>query len=1168
MEDKTIMKEAIFYIKQIVEDELNSSNVDERDNLIEEGLSSIQIMKISSKLKKFGLDLSFEKLMKNPTIEDWNKLIGFDGENDVKDLKKSNNPYEEFPLTDTQYAYFIGREDSQILGGVGCHTYLEMDGKNINTDKLKKAWDILKNKHTMLKARFNNNETQQIMEKPYPNEMGVYDFRLSEKSEEDEKLLELRNKLSNRKLKVEYGEVAGLNVALLSDDRHKIFLDVDLLAVDLRSLTVLIDELSKIYDDDLKISGSDFEFKDYLLNKQISDKLFNKDKEFWQGKIKDSLLLESCNLPLKKKPELIEKVIFSRRKKILDKMSWNKIKRNAKLNKITPSMVLLACYSMIIERWANQNKILINVPFDKSYENEITTNVIGNFTDLLLVECEIKDEIFINRARQLSNTFLENISHSSYSGIKVQRDICKEVGKSFNVAPVVFSCNIDYSLETEKSKKIFGDIVYMSSQTPQVWLNFQTYVIDEELILYWDAPEGLYPENMLDDMFDSLNDLLHSLTDNDNWYIKHDILPESQKEMREKELKDILPLQYPEKNLYTDFIKTVKIYFEKVAIIDAETGVTISYKDLYENSLKVASKLISKGVKNGDYVGITLPRGYKQIIGLLGILFSGAAYVPIGISQPKERRKKIYEQIKIDYVLSDEKTIKDLFLDMDSVNLVDIDKCENERSIEKPVEINNSDTAYVIMTSGTTGVPKGVEITHNSAINTINDINEKYKIGSKDSVIAVSAIDFDLSVYDIFGMLSVGGTVITLNEDNFKDPDLWIKLIERYDVSLWNSVPILFDMLITMAEGKDTFLPLKTVLLSGDWIPTTLPGRFYKRSKNSMVVGMGGATEASIWSNFINIPEEIPKDWISIPYGKALKNQVYRITDNLGRICPDYVRGELLIGGVGVAKGYRGDKELTSKKFIQKDNMKWYRTGDNGRTWNDGTIEFLGRLDNQVKVKGHRIELGEIEIAIERFKGVKNVIVDFIDIGNVKQLTAFVDFKNIPAYKEKSENPDTNEFVFINSESEVVNENKIFVINELMSYLRNSLPKYMIPMHYYELEGIPLNKNGKVDRKALRKKAEKALTVKKSAQVKEHDETAQSKDFKNTLADIWSEVLEVKHVDDHSNFFSLGGDSLKATVVISKLKMKYNVNLPMKIIFEKPILKDLSEEVGNIYNNS
>ena len=267
------------------------------------------------------------------------------------------------------------------------------------------------------------------MEKPYPNEMGVYDFRLSEKSEEDEKLLELRNKLSNRKLKVEYGEVAGLNVALLSDDRHKIFLDVDLLAVDLRSLTVLIDELSKIYDDDLKISGSDFEFKDYLLNKQISDKLFNKDKEFWQGKIKDSLLLESCNLPLKKKPELIEKVIFSRRKKILDKMSWNKIKRNAKLNKITPSMVLLACYSMIIERWANQNKILINVPFDKSYENEITTNVIGNFTDLLLVECEIKDEIFINRARQLSNTFLENISHSSYSGIKVQRDICKEVGK-------------------------------------------------------------------------------------------------------------------------------------------------------------------------------------------------------------------------------------------------------------------------------------------------------------------------------------------------------------------------------------------------------------------------------------------------------------------------------------------------------------------------------------------------------------------------------------------------------------------------------------------------------------------------------------------------------------------------------------------------------------------
>ncbi|HBG7379501.1 TPA: non-ribosomal peptide synthetase [Clostridioides difficile] len=1039
MDEKILREKAIDNIKKAIKEELNIS-IDIRDNLIQKGLSSIQVMKISGGLRKLGFIIPFAKLMESPTIEKWEDLI----ENtpikvNKKRLSKEENLYDEFPLTDIQYAYLIGREDNQVLGGIGCHAYLEIDGANIKVDKLKSSWNKLQYFNPMLRVKFNDNGTQQIMKVPFSEDISVYDFRLFKENELENRLLEIRKKLSHRKLKVKEGEVAGLNIAILPENKYRIFLDVDLLVADVMSLNILIDELSKIYNDELILESSDYTFKDYLKNRKFDEQTMKEDEEFWKNKIL-TFPKESPNLPLKKKAELIDKTIFSRRRKVLDKFSWKIMKEKAAKYKVTPSMVLLTCYSMIIERWINQDKFVINIPlFNRETENANIKNMIADFTSLLLVECERKEnETLLEKIRTISRTFLENVSHSSYSGVKVQRDIYKEVGKNINIAPIVFACNIDYPLETEKSKKVLGEITYMISQTPQVWLDFQTYVVNGELILCWDVVDELYHEGMIDDMFDAFYELLYRLIENDNWDKVYDVLTESQKEVREKDFKNILPLEYPKKTLYNDFIEMVNKYPDNIAIIDTEIERKITYKEVYDMALLIASKLISNGVNKGDYVGITLHRGYKQIIGILAILFSGAAYVPIGINQPKGRRNKIYKQIGIKHVLSDENVIKSLSLYEDKIMLVDIDDLENIKSIKYPVEISCFDTVYVIMTSGTTGIPKGVEIAHNSVINTIIDINKKYNICSNDTIIMVSAIDFDLSVYDIFGLLSVGGTVITLNDHNFKDPDVWIKLIEKYDVTLWNSVPIIFDMLITMAEGKDIYLPIKTVLLSGDWIATTLPGRFYSRSENSIVVGMGGATEASIWSNYINIPKEIPNDWISVPYGSALKNQVYRVIDDLGRVCPNYVKGELIIGGVGVAKGYIGDKKLTKNKFIQIDGIKWYKTGDMGRTWNDGTIEFLGRVDNQVKIKGHRIELGEIEDSILKNPNVKNVIVEVLKIGANEQLTAFIE-PNLNDNGKLSESSNILKEEIINTKVKYENyrtyleKTNIFVISTILS---------------------------------------------------------------------------------------------------------------------------------------
>lgn len=728
MEKYQIRQEAVQLLDEMLQADLDGFKPLGKDNLIEKGLSSIQIMQIVSELKKIGIKLSFAKLMENPTLEEWIRLIE---KANIKNIDKKTesrekNISEEFPLTDVQYAYFVGREEDQVLGGVGCHAYLEIDGREIVTDRLTAAWNCLQMENPMLRAKFNRNGTQQIMEEPYSKEVKIFDYTSLPEEDADVKLLGMRKEMSHRKFDIEVGEVASLSIALLKDKKYRIFLDVDILIADIMSIGIIMSRLAELYCGENEVLiDSNYTFKDYLEERKIDNEIYEKDKGFWKKKIESSFPLEAPNLPLSKKPEMIEKVVFSRRKKIISKENWTKIKENAYKNKVTPSMVLLSAYSMIIERWTNQEKFVINVPlFNRDANNNSVKRMVADFTNLLLVECERKNENFLDRVKTISSTFLENASHSSYSGVQVQRDVYKKVGKTINIAPVVFACNIDYPLETQETRKIFGKINYMVSQTPQVWLDFQTYLVDDEIVLCWDVVDELYPDGMIDDMFESLYTLLQSLNDNENWYRLPEILPLNQIEDREKELKNILPLSYPKQTLYTEFLDKIKVNPEKVAIVDAQSGIELTYGDLYKKALIIATNLISFGVKKNDYVGITLPRGYSQIVGILGILFAGAAYVPIGINQPNERRRKIYEQIGIKHVLSNKNTIRDFNLDDTDITFVDMDQSTIQSIIEKPVNISPFDTAYVIMTSGTTGIPKGVEIAHNSAVNTINDLNE------------------------------------------------------------------------------------------------------------------------------------------------------------------------------------------------------------------------------------------------------------------------------------------------------------------------------------------------------------------------------------------------------------------------------------------------------------
>ena len=423
-----------------------------------------------------------------------------------------------------------------------------------------------------------------------------------------------------------------------------------------------------------------------------------------------------------------------------------------------------------------------------------------------------------------------------------------------------------------------------------------------------------------------------------------------------------------------------------------------TYGELSENALRIASALRAAEIKAKDLVAIVLPKGMNQIFSTLGIQAVGAAYVPVGIHQPMERMHKIFDSAKISGIITDKIHAEVIRKENPAWNVIEIENALQAQpiSIDEIVEDATS-LAYIIFTSGTTGVPKGVMISHRGACNTIRDINERFNVSANDACMAISELDFDLSVYDIFGMLSAGGKVIVLSEETKKEANVWKQIASDQKVTLWNSVPALFEMFTIVAGDKANTIPLKTVMLSGDWIPLPLFGTTKKYWPNCRFISLGGATEVSIWSVWYEV-NALQPEWKSIPYGQALKNQKIKVMDESGKECATGDAGELWIGGIGVAEGYLNQPDLTKERFPIENGERWYRTGDKVRMTPDGNSEFLGRLDTQIKLGGYRIELGEIENVIKKKSNIVNAAAVVVENGAKKEIVAAI----IPALsKEK-----------------------------------------------------------------------------------------------------------------------------------------------------------------------
>jgi amino acid adenylation domain-containing protein/non-ribosomal peptide synthase protein (TIGR01720 family) len=565
---------------------------------------------------------------------------------------------------------------------------------------------------------------------------------------------------------------------------------------------------------------------------------------------------------------------------------------------------------------------------------------------------------------------------------------------------------------------------------------------------------------------------------------------------------------------------------DAVAVIADDRQMT--YRQVHQHALAVSRRLSDAGVRPGQHVAVVMEKGWQQVVAVYAVLYAGAAYLPIESSWPAERRAFLVGHGEAAAVLSVPGVACG---DVLPAGVARLDIHADDALLEGPVPALQvaTDLAYTIFTSGSTGQPKGVMIDHRGAVNTVRDINARFNVEARDRVLAVSSLSFDLSVYDIFGPLAAGAAVVMPAASAQQDPAAWTQLLQAHGVTLWNSVPALLQLLVDELERQDRCLPgsLRLAMLSGDWIPLSLPQRYRARFPGGAIVSMGGATEASIWSILYPIGEVDPS-WPSIPYGKALANQRFYVLDARLAPCPIGIEGDLFIGGVGLALGYWRDPVKTAASFIVHPGTgeRLYRTGDRGRYLDDGNIEFLGRADFQVKVNGYRIELGEIEATLQQQPGVGDALVV------VREDTPGE--RRLVAYVRPSETGGP-------------------VAATLREALAERLPHYMVPWHYVTLAAFPLSANGKVDRKQLPLPDGQAATLPVAPGTLSASE--------ELLLGIWSEVLDRPVVDRDSNFFEMGGHSLLTAQVVVRAREAFSIDLPVRALFESPTVAGLASRI-------
>ncbi|MEY9863613.1 amino acid adenylation domain-containing protein [Catenulispora sp. GAS73] len=1043
---------------------------------------------------------------------------------------------EPFALTDLQSAYHVGESTYPQLS-TPAYIAHGFEVPDLDAEKWTRALRTVLERHEMLRVRLDDAGRQEVTRLAEDWQPTVVDWRHLDLDAAQARSAFQGQKegAANLLPRLEDGPQLGCAVYMARDTAF-VLLTMRLFVLDARSIGLLCRDLAAAYE------GADFAApagpaglaRRYVaaVERHRSSQAYRNAIAYWTRRE-----AEMPPPPTVPAPAVPARARFARTRHRLPAPLWDRLRTRATDAGLSANTVLCASYAEVLRRWSGQPSFTITVlvatrgmvvPASQDLEN-VLDGAVGNFGSTLLLDCHGDADGFTERAAALQRRLMESLSHVWVSGVEVARRARRRAGSPAMVgSPFVFASGLDASATPlPPHLRLDGwDLVFKSMHTPQVLLDHQVSEEDGELICNFDYVAEAFPEGLVEELAAAHADLLRRLADDPRQWTTPQAPPLPEALVAARRAANRTDRAFPGGSVLDGLRVGARDAADSLAFL-GEAG-PITYREAGGIVARTRVLLASAGALRGELVGVLARKSPAQYLAALGVIDHGATYVPLGVDWPPARLDALLKRHGIGHLLADEEGVRLAAQLESSVTVIAVDSVETEVRDDLDVHAVTApdDLAYVIFTSGSTGTPKGVAIPHSGLHNTIQDMVERFDVGPADRVLSLSELHFDLSAFDLFGALHAGAAVVVPPCGPRPDPELWARWVRDSGATIWNTVPALLEMLLDhLAErAAETLSGLRLILLSGDWIPLGLPERIRRACPKAKLIALGGATEASIWSNYHVVVEHVDPAWKSIPYGLPLANQRYHVLDAQLDDVPTWVPGDLFIAGDGLARCYYGQPELTAARFPThpRTGERLYRTGDHGRYWPDGTLEFLGRSDNQVKVRGYRVDLLEVEQQSGLLPGVQGAACVVTGTGADSRLVAFIQ----PADASGgSLDP-----------------------GMLRSRLAAVLPGYAVPSVFHMVEVLPLTANGKRDTRALL-----ALAAEAGSESPKDAPTGgrpPRNERERSLFRLWQQVCTapVRSIDD--DYFAIGGSSVSAVRLLRLIGDEFGVRLPLSTLFE------------------
>jgi amino acid adenylation domain-containing protein len=1105
------------------------------DNFFEIGGHSLVAMRVVSRAREvFGVEVPVAALFETPTVRELGKRI--------EEMRRAGRPVlpavkagqrqGAVPLSYAQERlWFLDRLQPGSVS-YNLPMALRLSGE-LDVAALEKAVGEIVRRHEALRTSFG-----EIDERPVQVIAAYEGLKLEVEQVSQEQVNGCVGEEAGRRFDLGRGPLFVPRLLRVGESEHVLVLSMHHVVSDGWSLGVLLRELTGLYGAyregrESPLEELEVQYADYAIwqREQLRDEVLEQEVGYWKQRLEGAPgLLE---LPVDRARPAVRSERGARATKQLGVRLLERMRQVGREEGASLYMVLLGAFQALLSKYSGSEDVVVGSPIAGRTSREVE-GLIGFFVNTLVMRTDLRGDPsvreVIGRVREAA---LGAYEHQAVPFEKLVAELQPE--RTLSHSPL-FQVSFQLREADDASPQLPGLHLGLMGggevETTPFDLMLGITATESRFSAWMSYSTDLFEHKTIERMLEHLERVLEQVAANPDVKLS-DLEPMSPAE-RKRILEEWnrTETEYPLKSRCIHQFFEVQVEERPEAVAVTFGSSSLSYGELNRRANRLAHYLIGLGVGPEVRVGLCLERSLEMVVALLAVLKAGGAYVPLDPDYPADRLVYMIGDSKPAVVLT-QKHLRETGMLPECAGrpVLCVDSDERLWLQESPqntfVDVHGENLAYVIYTSGSTGVPKGVMNAHNGVGNGLLWMKAAYALSESDRVVQKTPFSFDVSVWEFFTPLLVGARLVVARPGGQREGDYLSRLIEQERITTALFVPSVLEAFL-QTPGLERCDGLKRVICSGEALPASLPERFWKRISSDLH-NLYGPTEAAVevtaWEC---VRERVGED---IPIGKPIANIAMYVLDRHLAPVPVGVAGELFIGGVGVARGYVNRPGWTAEKFMpdrfgRQTGQRMYRTGDLARYREDGNIEYLGRMDNQVKLRGARIELGEIEKTLETYEPIKQAVVTVRKESSGDQLVAYVVSGNGIRPSEE----------------------------ELLKYMKQRLPDYMVPPHIVMLEKLPQTPNGKVDRKML-----PAPDYGAGAETYVAPETA----VEQVLAEIWAGVLKLERVGVTDNFFEIGGHSLLATQIVSRVKEVLGFDLSLRSFFETPSIAELAAELSN-----